>query len=338
MPRPAWLAPAAALTLALASRQLLRRARETDLAGQVALVTGSSRGLGLALARELARHGCRIVLCARDPQELERACQDVASLGVEVLAVPCDVADRAQVEQLIQQASTRFGRIDILIPNAGLITVGPLATQTLEDFERAMQVMFWGAVYPILSVLPQMQARRSGHIAIITSIGGKISVPHLLPYSAAKFAAVGLAEGLRAELASDGISVTTVCPGLMRTGSHLNADFKGQHRQEFLWFSLGATLPFSSISAEDAARQIVGAIRRGDAEIILSWQASLAAAVHGLLPGLTADALGLVNRLLPGPGGIGVAHAKGHQSHTALTESLVEWLGQQAARDLNQLP
>jgi NAD(P)-dependent dehydrogenase (short-subunit alcohol dehydrogenase family) len=317
-------------------RRLLGRLRATDVSGQVVLITGSSRGLGLALAQAFARRGCRLVLCARNPEPLERARRSVEGLGAEALAVVCDVSDREQVQLLVEQATARFGRIDVLVANAGVITVGPLATQTLEDFERAMQVMFWGVVHPILAVLPQMRARRAGRIAVITSIGGKVSVPHLLPYGAAKFAAVGLAEGLRAELARDGISVTTVVPGLMRTGSHLNAEFKGQHRKEFLWFSLGAALPFSSISASAAARRIVGAVERGDAEVVLGWQAGLLARLHGLLPGLTADVLGVVNRVLPGPDGIGSARAPGHASQTPLTASPLEALGRRAARDLNQ--
>ena len=335
--RRGWVIPTAALGLAVVGRAVLPRLRQADLRGQVALVTGSSRGLGLALARELARQGCRVVLCARRADELERARRDVEQLGAEVLAVTCDISDRQQVDRLVQQATERFGRIDVLVNNAGVITVGPLATQTIEDFEQAMAVMFWGVVYPTYAVLPQMRARRSGRIAIVTSIGGKISVPHLVPYGAAKFAAVGFSEGLRAELAREGIRVTTIVPGLMRTGSHLNAEFKGQHAKEFLWFSLGASLPVTSISAADAARQIVGAIKRGDAEVILSWQAGVLARVHGLLPGLTSDVLAVVNRILPGPGGIGSQRATGQQSRSRLTDSPLEALGQRAARDLNQL-
>ena len=332
-----WTWPIAAFGLALVGRKVLRRLRAVDLAGQVALVTGSSRGLGLAIAQELARAGCRIVLCARNADELERARRSVEALGAEVLAVPCDITDRQQVHHLVEQATRHFGRIDVLVNNAGIITVGPLQTQTLDDFERAMAVMFWGVLYPTFEVLPQMRARRAGRIATITSIGGKVSVPHLVPYGAAKFAAVGLSEGLRAELARDGITATTIVPGLMRTGSHLNAEFKSQHRKEFAWFSLGATLPFTSTSARAAARQIVGAIRSGEAEVILTWQAALLARVHGLAPGLTSDLMAVVNWLLPGPGGIGQQHASGKQSESAISQSLLETLGRAAARELNQL-
>jgi hypothetical protein len=119
-----------------------------------------------------------------------------------------------------------------------------------------------------------MRARRAGHILNVTSIGGKVSVAHLLPYSTAKFAAVGFSEGLHAELAPAGIHVLTVVPGLMGTGSHINAEFKGQYRREFAWFSLAASVPVTSMSAHKAARQIVAAIEYGDAELVLTWQAA----------------------------------------------------------------
>src|SRR5947207_4543781 len=196
---------------------------------------------------------------------------------------------------MVEEATMRFGRIDAVINNAGIIQVGPIETMTIEDFERAMAVNFWGVVYTTLAVLPSMLARRRGNIVNITSIGGKVSVPHLLPYSCAKFAAVGFSEGLRAELARDHIPVTTIVPGLMRTGGHLNALFKGDREAEFTWFSLGASLPGISMAAERAARQIVRAAKRGEAERILSLPANLLASFHGLLPGATAGLLRLVH-------------------------------------------
>jgi len=208
---------------------------------------------------------------------------------------------------------------------------------TAEDFEEAMDVMYWGVVYPTLAALPHLQGRGEGRIANITSIGGKMSVPHLLPYSAAKFAAVGFSEGLRAELAKDGVKVTTVCPGLMRTGSHLNAYFKGKHRQEFTWFSFGATLPVISIDARRAARKIVNAIRRGDAELVITPQAKLAAFAHGIAPGTTADVLGLVNRVMPGANGDQDRHL-GKDSQTALTKSFLQKAGHEAADEYHQRP
>jgi NAD(P)-dependent dehydrogenase (short-subunit alcohol dehydrogenase family) len=310
--------------------------RRQDVRGQVVLITGGSRGLGLALAREFGSLGARLVICARNQSELDLARDQLQRGGADVLALRCDISDSAQVQNMIQQAIERFGRIDILVNNAGIISVGPVASQTMDDFKEAMDIMFWGIVHPTLALLPHMLQRRAGRIANITSIGGKVSVPHLLPYNCAKFAAVGFSEGLRAELAKDGIKVTTVVPWLMRTGSHVNAYFKGDHRTEYNLFSLGATLPVVSMDARRAARRIVNAVRAGQAELILGPQAKLATILHGLFPGLTADALGLVNRLLPANAEV-QRHA-GKDIQTPVSRSFVTILGRRAGERLNQFP
>jgi NAD(P)-dependent dehydrogenase (short-subunit alcohol dehydrogenase family) len=321
----------------LAARALYRRLTEYDLRGKTALVTGGSRGLGLVLARELTREGARVALCARDAEELERAVADLRERGAEAFAFPCDVTDRRQVAEMVDVVTDRFGRIDVLINNAGIIQVGPLGVMTLEDFERAMDVHFWGPLYTTLAVLPQMRGRRDGRIVNISSIGGKIAVPHLVPYSASKFALTGLSEGLRPELLKDNVVVTTVCPGLMRTGSPRNANFKGQHRAEYAWFSISDSLPVTSIQAERAARQIISACKRGQAQLVITTQAQLAVKFHELFPEATADILALVNRLLPGPGGIGKKQAKGKDSESQLAPSLLTALSERAAARNNEV-
>lgn len=291
-----WMIGGAAAAGILALRRTLRGMRVEDLAGHVALITGGTRGLGLLLARALVQAGCTVSLCARNAAELSRAEDELRGLGGEVLAFRCDVSQRADVEAFVRATEDRFGRVDICVNNAGIIQVGPLEAMTLADFEEAMAVMFWGVVYPTLAVLPGMRARRHGHIVTITSIGGKVAVPRLLPYTAAKFAAVGFSQGLRAELAGSGVRVTTVVPGLMRTGSFLHARFAGRPADEYTWFSLGASLPVLSMDAGRAARRIVEAIRRGESEVILTFPAEVAVRLHGLLPGQTADVLGAVHR------------------------------------------
>lgn len=336
----ALLAAAGTVGLGLLGRKLIDRLREADLRGQVALITGSSRGLGFLLGRELARQGCRLALCARDEQDLERARDTLERQGATVFSHPCDVSDRSQVERLIAETTRYYGGIDLLVNNAGLIEVGPVQTMTLDDYEQAMGVMFWGVVYPTLAVLPAMLERQRGRIVNITSIGGKVSVPHLLPYSSAKFAAVGFSEGLRAALAGSGVTVTTIVPGLMRTGGYLNARFKGRHKEEYTWFSLSSTLPGLSMDAERAARQIVRAVKRGEAERILTLPAQFLAAFHGLLPGITSDVLGLVNRLiLPDADGAGPEAERGKEVHEQVQSPLLDTLthlGQSAAARFQQ--
>lgn len=317
--------------------QLLRGAREYNLRGKVVLVTGGSRGLGLVLARQLAEEGAYVAICARDQEELDRAYDDLTDRTSHVLAIPCDLADEAQVRAMVEVILNRWGAINVLFNNAGTIGVGPAETMTLEDFHHEMDNNYWSTVHATLAALPEMRRRREGRIVNISSIGGKISVPHLLSYIASKFAVVGFSEGLRAELAKDGIVVTTVCPGLMRTGSPRHAEFKGKHRAEYLWFNLGSSAPFFSMSAERAAKQIIKACKQGTAEVVLSLPAKVAVKFHDLFPGLTCDLLNWVNRLLPGPGGIGEQRAKGKDSESVLAPSVLTILSDRAAERNNEI-
>jgi short-subunit dehydrogenase len=313
---------------AVAAKKLVKRAYALDLHGKRAVVTGGSRGLGFALARELRAQGANVAICARGERQLYAA---QAKLGDDVLAFPCDVGDRTQVEAFLDEV----GPVDVLVNNAGVISVGPWQTQTHEDFREMLDVQLWGVLNATLAVLPSMVERGGGRIANITSVGGKISVPWLLPYSTAKFAAVGFSEGLRAELAGTGVRVTTVVPGLMRTGSFLAAYFKGDRATlEYSLFAPLSSTPATTVSAERAARRIVAAIRRGDPEVTLGLHAKLAARVNGLAPGATAGALALVARALPEVRG--TSRLRGSEIDSPVDRSPLTRPGRRAADELNQ--
>jgi len=285
----------------------------------------------------LTAQGARLIICGRDSDTLKRAVASLAKSGAEVLAISVDITDAQSVESMVEAVRQRFGHIDVLVNNAGVIEVGPAAAMSLGDYQEAMNTNFWGMLYPTLAFLPDMRARRSGRIVNITSIGGKLGIPHLLPYSASKFAAVGFSQGLRAEVASDGIKVVTVCPGLMRTGSPRNAIFRGQHKAEYAWFSISDALPGLSISAESAARRIVSALRRGDAEVLFPLPAKLAAVVNALAPGVTGNIMALVDRFLPSSKGGTPGRWKGAESQSWLSPSWISRLGDKAARQYNQI-
>jgi short-subunit dehydrogenase len=305
-----------------------------DFRNRTVLITGGSRGLGLVLARQLAAAGARVGLMARDQDELDGAAFELRSHGTRVSVTAGDVKDRSAVRRFVGESRAALGPIDVLINDAGIIGVGPLEEMTEADFEAAMRTHFWASLYAVWEVLPEMKARRQGRVVNITSIGGKIAVPHMLPYTASKFATVGLSEGLRAELAKYGIVVTTVCPGLMRTGSHLNAEFKGRHDEEYAWFALGNAIPGLSMSADRAARQVIAACARGDAELILTLPAKIAVAVHGISPSLVSNAMALVNRLvLPKPGGTGPRAVKGKASRGRLPDAATVLSDRAAARN-----
>jgi short-subunit dehydrogenase len=254
-----------------------------------------------------------------------------------VTPIVCDVTERREVEQAVKYILRQTGRIDVLINNAGIIQVGPFEDMALEDYQQTMRVHFCGPLHLIQQIVPSMRAAGTGRIVNIASIGGKVAVPHLLPYVASKFALVGLSEGLRAELMKDGIYVTTVAPGLMRTGSHLQAFFKGQYKKEYAWFALAAASPLLSTTAPSAARKIVEACRYGDGEVTITAQAQLLRLAHGLFPSFTADLLGLANRFLPAPNGENCPR-KGWESGSALAPSFLTRSADRAAAVNNELP
>jgi NAD(P)-dependent dehydrogenase (short-subunit alcohol dehydrogenase family) len=330
-----WLKLAVGVGSLLMVRRALRLGRTIDLAGRIVVITGGSRGLGLVLARALVTRGAQVAICARDADELARARQDLEQLGGKVFSALCDVTDRDDVLRFIAAVEDEVGAIDVLINNAGTLQVGPIDLLTEDDFEQALAVNLRGPLRAMLAVLPAMRRRKFGRIVNIASIGGKVAIPHLAPYSTSKFALVGLSEAMRAELVKDGIYVTTVCPGLIRTGSPRHASFKGNHQAEYAWFSIGDSLSATSTSAEHAAEQIIRGFARGDAEVIVSLQARLASMLHGIAPGLVQEVLSVVARLLPSATASRVA-VEGKDAESVFAPSFLTRQSDEAARRNNQ--
>ena len=320
--------------MALAAR---RRRGRFKFDGRTVMITGGSRGLGLVLARQLARQGAKVAILARDSDEIRRAEAQIVANGAEVFGVKCDVRSQEEVNAAVSNIVTRFGGVDVLINNAGVIQVGPLDHMTQGDFEEALAVHFYAPLHCTLAVLPHMRNAGHGRIVNIASVGGKIAVPHLVPYCASKFALVGLSEGLRTELRRHNIFVTTVCPGLMRTGSPRNAHFKGQHRKEYAWFAVSGSLPLLSVNAECAARRIVEACRRGAPRLVIGWHTRGAILINELFPGTAANLMAIANRLLPSAARDGTKHLhKGSQSESWLTPRWLTQLSEKAALRNNQ--
>jgi len=291
-----FLLPAALLAV------VMRRHFRTpeSLAGQRVLITGASRGLGLALARELTVRGARLILLARDASELETAAADLRARGAEVKAVQGDVTS-ADFEDVLQRAAETYGGLDVLINVAGVIQVGPAENLTLSDYQEAMDINFYGPLRAVQALRPHLRRSR-GRVLNVASVGGKVGVPHLAGYSASKFALVGLGQAWRAELAQEGIGLTTVIPGLMQTGSARNATVKGKRAAEYRLFATLDNLPGLSLKADEAARRIINALERGDAETVVGGPAKAMVLFQALAPQLWADLLGLGTRLLPGAG------------------------------------
>lgn len=327
---------AAALFTAGKVLQAIRSSR-FDLHGKVVLITGS-RGLGLALAQELGSAGARLALCARDAEELNRGCAQLWKSGIEATSFPGDILDQNQIADVLQRVIDHYGGIDVLVNNAGEIQVGPYDCFTKEDFEHSMNLMFWAPVNLTFAVLPHFRSRGRGDIVNITSVGGRVSVPHLLPYSCAKFAFVGFSTGLSAEAKRDGIHVLTVVPGLMRTGSYLNAHFEGKTDLEFGWFGAFGNIPGVSVSAGHAARSIRRALQARRYTCTISLPAKVLIASENVFPEMTRTLMELTaTHLLPAPD-VGT----GRRTGKSLNPKLGAWfqaitaLGRSAARTLNE--
>jgi short-subunit dehydrogenase len=322
------------LALAFVSSKIYRQLTRISLRDKVVLITGGARGLGLALARELASKGASLILCSRTASQLEQARQELEAIGCPVFTMVTDLRDEQQVADLFQQSILRFGRIDMLINNAGVMIAGPQNVMDIDDFKNTMEANVWSSLYTIKAALPIFKSQRRGHIVNICSIGGKFAVPHMLPYSVSKFAMVGLSQGLAAELAKDRVKVTTVIPNLMRTGSPRNITVKGNHEAEYGWFKLAGSFPLVSQNADQAARQIVKGIENGRSEIVLTFTAKFVSAVQGIFPGAMGTVAKLMNALLPRSEN--TAAKKGWEAETRLTHGIIGAISDKAADKYNQ--
>jgi short-subunit dehydrogenase len=322
----------AGLGLAAIVRALRPRA---NVAGKNVVVTGGGRGLGLQIAREAAKRGARVGLCSRSEAELGSARAELEANGAFVATTVCDVRDQASVDRAFAELSTRLGPIDVLFNVAGVIGVGPIEALKPSDFYDAMDTNFFGALRATYAVLPAMRARRSGSIVNITSLGGAISIPHMLPYCASKFALLGFSQGLAAEAALAGVRVTTVIPGLMRTGSPPHATFAGRPRKEYALFALSDATPLTSVSVAHAAKVIVDGCERGAQRVIISWQAKFAMLANGLLPRLVLRVLTLAGFVLPDAGERPEVRS-GFESESWLTRSPLNAMSNHASVSQNE--
>ena len=292
--KPSVLLGLAASTLI--SKTIFKNLMGQNLRGKTVLITGGTTGLGFELLRQLLDEGCRVATCARNSADLQTLKENFP----DVFTMRCDVGKKEEVETFVTETIKHFDHIDIVINNAGIIMVAPMEGFIQADYEHAMDVMYWGMVHTTFAVLEHMKSRKQGQIVNITSVGGKVSIPHLLPYSAAKFAAVGFSEGTTSELRQHNIFVTTVIPGLMRTGSYVNALFQEDNKLMYKLFSAISTAPGITISAKKAAEGTIDAIKRKNALVVLGLPAKVLIELHHFFPQVTTQIMKMTSAMLPG--------------------------------------
>jgi NAD(P)-dependent dehydrogenase (short-subunit alcohol dehydrogenase family) len=303
--RAAAIAAGTGIAAAVVANAATRRARRIDLAGRVVMITGGGRGLGRQIAEEVAQQGAKLAICGRDAEEIAEATAALRAQGTEVLGAPCDAADPDQVNAFVQRVIDRFGRIDVLVNNAGQGFVGPFSALRAEHMEDAMRNIFWVQYYPTMAVVPHMRWQGFGRIVHISSIGGKMPVPHLASYTAAKHAVTGWAHTIGAELAADNIHVSVITPPPLRDGAPLFGWYNGQREQEFLWFSAMANAPLMSSNPRRVARVVGDAARHGDADRAVTAFSWLASRAHALAPNFMSKLFSLYASMLPSEAGTG---------------------------------
>ena len=239
---------------------------------KVAIVTGASSGIGRATALALAQEGACVALAARRVSALRELGDEIQKLGSKTLVLPTDVTQGKQVEAMVQRVLAQWGRVDILIANAGKYIRGPIVDLDPADLQRSFDINYFGGVYCIKAVLPPMLAQKTGHILAVTSMDGKVGLPPDAPYVSAKFALTGFLEVLRQEVSDHGITVTNVLPG--RVDTVMIKDLR------FSWVS-------PKISPESVARAVVNAIRKRKPIVIVPPQAKLLYYINVFAPRLS---------------------------------------------------
>ncbi len=273
----------------------------------VVLITGASEGIGRATAFVFAQQGYRLSLAARTPETLRQTAIDLEqSLNAEVLALPTDVTQPEQVQNLVEKTLERYGQIDCLINNAGICLSGPFLQTTPEHWQQLMAVNFWGYVHMIRAVLPHMLKRKQGQIVNVGSIGGKMPLPHMSAYCASKYAVSGLTEALRLELKPQGIQVIGVHPGIVHSHFLKRAIFLDESQptdspqeSEHPVSESGSSLrermeqaldSFLVSQPEEVATAIWEAVRDSKPEVVVGM-AQWAVGAYTLFPGLVGPLL-----------------------------------------------
>jgi len=266
-----------ALAVTVARRRRIRRALD-EYAGKVVLITGASAGIGEALALEFARRGAHLVLAARRQSQLERiasTCEQIHP-GIETLVVPTDVSDEAQLERLVQAAHDRFGRIDVLVNNAGIIQGAEVTGLSREMIERTFAVNLYAPIRLTQLVLPGMLECGSGQIINIGSVAGLASLPYFLVYDVTKAGLRAWTEGLRHELHGTGVETILVAPGFVETD--VVADMHRVYR------AIGF---FRLLSPQTVARRTLEGAAAGDPVVRVGWMETVAGYITTLFPRLT---------------------------------------------------
>src|SRR2546426_3520305 len=244
-----------------------------DFKDKVTLITGASSGIGRQLAIDLAARGASVIGCARSEKRLQETLLQMKRTNPSAAVFVCDVSDSKQVKAMVHKVLSQFGKIDILINNAGFGHYQSLTNLPLDSIEEMVRTNLLGTIHCTKEALPSMVERRSGHIVNVSSVSGKIGTPHMSSYCATKFALNGLSESLYHELKPLGTHVSVICPGPVRTNFRVLYDHLAPKPPSFM-----------VLSVDEVSRAVIRAIERRKFEVIIPRWLALACLVKALMP------------------------------------------------------
>ena len=253
------------------------------------LITGASQGIGRAIAQSFAENHYNVVLAARQSDRLDAAAQELEAAGHSALAILTDVKDPVQVEHLVQKAIAHYGAIDVLVNNAGIYISGAVEEFSLADWHQAIDTNLWGYIHTTHAILPHFLERQAGTLVNIGSVGGKISLPYLVPYTTTKFAVTGLTQALRSELSPKGIQVVGIYPNLIKSNFLERAIFRGKDDQDTRdrYDQVDKILKVPGIETPaDVAKAVLHAVKHKQNKDVVVGSANMATAFNTVFPSL----------------------------------------------------
>ncbi len=278
---------AGSVTAYLLGRMIWTEVRKRRLQQTIILVTGGNRGLGREIARQYLRLGATVIILGRDEEALEAARAELSKFG-EVIALTGDITDIGRVGEIKAEIENRFGRLDGLVNNAGLVVGGPLASTKPEDYQRLLDANFVGARNMTDAFLPLLSKSGNPWIINISSAAAKLTVPYLVAYGASKATLARYSEGMALQLAHKDIQVLTVYPSLIHSGVLDHAPVLESKLPLRRLYSVLTTIPFLSMSTTGAASRIIDAQARCELKIVIPFTAEIFVRLVYLMPKLSA--------------------------------------------------
>jgi len=276
-----------------------RKKRQFTYQGKVVLVTGGARGLGYIMARQLVEEGAKVIICARDADQLDKAYVLLRNHGEVTYPYVCDITEKENIVQLAYFIKKRFGRLDVLINNTGTITINPIEQLPLNNYKKFIESHLWGPMQLVRVLIPLLSKSREAKIVNIFSVGGKISLAKSQPYDVNEIVHAVFYDNISRVITGKNIKLTAIYPEFKDQDLPVNLKLKGHSEQELAWSKFNESRPLISLYAENVGKQILKTAQIGKKTLTLPFPRELARIVNNINTELNLTLCQLVDHLVP---------------------------------------